>query len=120
MSMASVQNASGEFVKPSLESSKAAIESASIPDDLRIAVSATNPSGSNVYPITGFTWALARQQEDDPAKCQAVAQALWYVTHDGQKQAPDLSYVQLPNNVVSRDEQMIKSMQANGEQCYQG
>jgi phosphate transport system substrate-binding protein len=120
MSMASVQNASGQFVQPSLESSRAAIESASIPNDLRIAISATNPTGDNVYPITGFTWALARQQQDDPAKCRAVAQALWYVTHDGQKQAPDLSYVQLSNDVVSRDEEMIKGMQANGEQCYQG
>jgi phosphate transport system substrate-binding protein len=120
MSVTSVQNASGQFVQPSLESSRAAIESASIPNDLRIAISATNPTGDNVYPITGFTWALARQQQDDPAKCRAVAQALWYVTHDGQKQAPDLSYVQLSNDVVSRDEEMIKGMQANGEQCYQG
>ena len=120
MSMASVRNASGQFVKPSLESSKAAIESANIPNDLRIAISATNPAGNNVYPITGFTWALARHQQDDSAKCQAVAQALWYVTHDGQQQAPDLSYVQLSDDVVGRDEEMIKSMQANGEQCYQG
>jgi phosphate transport system substrate-binding protein len=120
ISMAFVQNASGQFVQPSLESSRAAIESTSIPNDLRIAISATNPTGSDVYPITGLVWALARQQEDDPAKCQAVAQALWYVTHDGQQQAPDLSYVQLPSGVVSRIEEMIKSMQANGEQCYQG
>lgn len=120
MPMASVQNASGEFVQPSLESSRATIESANIPNDLKIAISSTNPTGSNVYPITGFTWALARQQNDDSAKCQAVANALWYVTHEGQQQAPDLSYVQLSQDVVSHDEEMIKSMQANGQQCYQG
>jgi phosphate transport system substrate-binding protein len=116
---ASVQNANGEFVEPSLDSSRAAIENASIPNDLRVTVSSTNPSGNGVYPITGLTWLLIRQQQDDLSKCQAVAQMAWYATHDGQSLAPKQNYVQIPSNVVSLDEQKIKSLQAEGQNCYQ-
>ncbi|MCA1728730.1 MAG: hypothetical protein LC751_04760 [Actinobacteria bacterium] len=62
---------------------------------------------------------LVRQQMDDLAQCKAVAQTAWYVTHDGQKLAPDQNYVQIPDNVVSTDEESIRSMQAEGESCYE-
>jgi phosphate transport system substrate-binding protein len=116
---ASIQNANVEFVEPSPDSARAAIEDAKIPDDLRVTVSSTDPQGSGVYPITGLTWLLVRQQQDDLSKCQAVAQMAWYVTHDGQSLAPQQNYVQLPHNVVSSDEQKIKDLQAEGQSCYQ-
>ena len=119
MTYASIQNADGEFVEPTLDSAKVAIENADIPDDLRVTISSTNPSGSGIYPITGLTWLLVRQQQDDLSKCQAVARMAWYVTHDGQSLAPDQNYVQIPNKVVSLDEDKIKSLQANGQSCYQ-
>lgn len=120
MSYASIQNATGEFVEPSLESSKAAIATAKIPDDLRVSISATNPSGKGVYPVAGLTWLLVRQEQTDMAKCRAVAEMAWYVTHDGQKLAPDLKYVPLPDNVVKLDEEKIKSLEVNGQKCYSG
>lgn len=116
---ASIESA-GEFVEPSLESSKAAVAAAKIPDDLRVTISATNPSGKGVYPITGLTWLLVRQQMDDLPTCKAVANMAWYATHEGQKFAPELNYVQIPDNVVKLDEQKIKSMEANGQKCYTG
>jgi phosphate transport system substrate-binding protein len=116
---ASIQNADGEFVEPNLDSAGAAIQNADIPDDLRVTISSTNPGGSGVYPITGLTWLLVRQQQDDLSKCQASAQTAWYVTHDGQSLAPDQNYVQIPDNVVSLDEEKIRGLQANGQNCYQ-
>ena len=116
---ASIQDANGEFVEPSLDSARAAIENADIPDDLRVTISSANPSGNNVYPITGLTWLLIRNEQDDLSKCQALAQMAWYVTHDGQKLAPDQNYVQLPDNVVKLDEDKIKKFQAGGQSCYQ-
>ena len=109
----------GNFVEPSVDSARAAIEATNIPDDLKITISSTNPQGQGVYPITGLTWMLVRQQMDDLAQCKAVAQTAWYVTHDGQKLAPDQNYVQIPDNVVSTDEESIRSMQAEGESCYE-
>lgn len=116
---ASIQDANGEFIEPSLDSARVAIENANIPDDLRVTISSANPSGNNVYPITGLSWLLLRQQQDDLSKCQALAQMAWYVTHKGQDLAPGLNYVQLPDNVVKLDEQKIKNLQAGGQNCYQ-
>lgn len=110
----------GNFVQPSVDTARAAIEAADIPDDLKVTISSTNPQGQGVYPITGLTWILARQQQDSLAQCQAVAQMAWYMTHDGQQLAPDQNYVQIPDNVVSRDEEFIRSMEAEGQSCYEG
>ncbi|MDX6379263.1 MAG: phosphate transport system substrate-binding protein [Rubrobacteraceae bacterium] len=119
MSYASVGEA-GNFVEPSVESARAAIQAANIPDDLKVTISGTNLQGQGVYPITGLTWLLVRQQMDDLAKCKAVAQAAWYVTHQGQQLAPEMNYVQIPDNVVSTDEKFIQSMEAGGQSCYEG
>lgn len=108
------------FTEPSVDSAKAAIAQAEIPEDLRVTISATNPQGEGVYPITGLTWLLVRQQQDDLAQCKAVAETAWYTTHEGQEFAPDLNYAQIPDKVVSQDEQFIKNMEANGTKCYEG
>ena len=110
----------GNFVRPSVDSARAAIQAANIPNNLKVTISSTNPQGQGVYPITGLTWILVRQQMDDLAKCKAVAQTAWYVTHDGQKLAPEQNYVQIPDKVVSIDEENIKSMEAEGQSCYGG
>src|SRR5215212_1757750 len=109
----------GTFVEPSVESARAAIEAANIPDDLKLTISSTNPQGRGVYPIIGLTWLLVRQQEDDLARCKAVAQTAWYVTHGGQQLAPEQNYVQIPQDVVSIDEEAIRSMEAQGQSCYE-
>jgi len=107
------------FVEPSVDSARAAIEAANIPDDLKLTISSTNPQGRGVYPITGLTWLLVRQQEDDLARCKAVAQTAWYATHGGQQLAPEQNYVQIPQSVVSIDEEAIRSMEAQGQSCYE-
>ena len=110
----------GAFVEPSVDSARAAIENAEIPDDLKVTVSATNPQGEGVYPITGLTWMLVRSEMDDLAECKAVAETAWFVTHDGQELAPEQNYVQIPDNVVKLNEEKIKGMKAGGEACYEG
>ena len=108
----------GEFVEPSVESARAAIENTEIPDDLKITVSETAPQGQGVYPITGLTWMLVRSEMEDLAECKAVAETAWFVTHEGQELAPEQNYVQIPENVVKLDEEKIKGMKAGGEACY--
>jgi phosphate transport system substrate-binding protein len=108
----------GPFVKASLDTASNGIGSATIPADLRVTISATAPSGVDVYPIVGLTWLLVRQEMDDLSVCKAVAEAAWYATHDGQKFAPDLQYVPIAGSVVEIDEEFIKSMTAEGQSCY--
>src|SRR3989442_1200445 len=53
----SVKNASGNFVKASLDSVTAAAASAkSMPPDFRVSI--TNAPGKDAYPISSFTWLL--------------------------------------------------------------
>ncbi len=117
---ASVKNEAGNYVKPGLETARAAIEGAKIPPDLRVIISGTSPKASNAYPITGLTWMLVRQKEQNLSKCKALAETAWYVTHQAQKLAPGLEYVQIPPNIKKIDEQKIKSMEAGGKKCYAG
>ncbi len=68
MPYAEVKNASGKFVKPSLESITAALGTADIPDDFRFSI--TNAPGADAYPICGATWLLVYEEQKDPAKGQ--------------------------------------------------
>lgn len=120
LDFASIGEEAGNFVEPSVQSARAAIQAANIPEDPKTIVSSTNPQGEGVYPITGLTWILVRQQMDDLAECRAVAKMVWYVTHDAQSMAPDLNYVQMPDDVISINEELIRSMQAEGRSCYEG
>jgi phosphate transport system substrate-binding protein len=113
----------GPFVKGDLESAQAAIASVEVPDDLRVSVSGENvtegPEGEPAFPITGLTWLLIRQEMDDLAVCKAVAEAAWFATHEGQEFAPP-SYVPIAGGVQERDEELIQSMEAEGQPCYEG
>ncbi len=121
---ASIGDEEGQFIRPSVKSAQAAIEQAAsageIPDDLKVTISSLAPFEGDAYPITGLTWMLVRQQMDDLAQCKAVAQTAWFVTHDGQRFAEELNYVPIPEDVVSINEETIRGMEAEGENCYEG
>jgi phosphate transport system substrate-binding protein len=108
----------GEFVQGSLESAQAAIAAAEVPDDLRVSISSLNVTEDGTYPVTGLTWLLIRQEMDDLATCKAVAQAAWYATHDGQEFAPP-SYVPIGGKTLETSEEMIRSMESQGQPCYE-
>jgi phosphate transport system substrate-binding protein len=115
MSYASLQNQKGNFVLPS-EGSIAAAASSKIPADTRVSlVNTPHPAG---YPISGFTWLLVYQQQDygkkRDAKAGALVDLLWWMTHDGQKYAAPLHYVPLPKQVVSKAEDLIKTIKFQG------
>ena len=121
ISFASIGDSADAAVEPSVESARAAIEAADIPDDLKVTVSSLAPfDNAEAYPITGLTWMLVRQEMEDLAECKAVAETAWFATHDGQDFAPDQNYVQIPENVVSINEEFIRGMMAEGQPCYEG
>ena len=116
---AAVQNANGKAVLPSVDSAKTAAGNIStIPPDLRFYF--VNAPGDGSYPITGFTWAIVYQKQTNADKGWAVADMLWWVTHDGQQYATPLNYVPLSDTIVSKDESQIKSMTCGSGPCYKG
>src|SRR5438874_9526181 len=118
---AAVQNASMKYVVPSVDSAGAAaqnIDKATIPADLRFFF--VNAPGDASYPITGFTWAIVYQNQTNADKGMAIANMLWWVTHDGQQYSTALNNVPLPDVIASKDEAQIKSIMCGSAACYKG
>lgn len=117
---ASIGQTAGKYVTPSVATAKAALSQGKIPSDLRVTVSSQAPFNGNAYPAVNYTFLLVQKNMKDLGQCKAVAQAAWYVTHQGQQYGPSQNYVTIPQSVKSKDEQEIKSMKAQGKPCYSG
>ncbi|HZH35216.1 MAG TPA: phosphate ABC transporter substrate-binding protein PstS, partial [Pyrinomonadaceae bacterium] len=109
-----IKNAAGNFVEATLESvTAAAAETAkTAPDDLRVDI--TNAGGANAYPISSYTYILAHKDQRDAAKGKALADFLWWATHEGQAFAKDLHYSTLTPEVVTKVEARLKTMSYGG------
>lgn len=111
---ASIRNAAGNFIAPSMETVTAAAASAAktISPDLRVSI--TNAPGNISYPISSFTWLLIYQKMKDHQKAKALAEFLRWAMHDGQGFAKGLYYAPLPNEIVKLCEKKIKSIDVRG------
>ncbi len=104
-----VKNASGNFVKASLESVTAAAASAkSMPADFRVSI--TNAPGKDAYPISSFTWLLIPEKSKDPNKAKILADFLNWMVDDGQKMTAELTYAPLPDTVATKVKAAIKQV----------
>jgi phosphate transport system substrate-binding protein len=101
LSYAVMQNQSGNFVEPTVESTSAAADGVNIPADFRVSI--VNSSNPKAYPIAGFSWMLIyKNMTDNPAKGKAIVNfAKWAIT-DGQKYSADLDYAPLPSDLVQK------------------
>jgi phosphate transport system substrate-binding protein len=93
-----VQNASGEFVKASVESVTAAAAASKMPEDFRVSI--TDAPGAGVYPIASFTWLLLYENPKDKAQGKVMVDFIKWALSDGQKYCAELGYAQLPPEVV--------------------
>ncbi|HYY14379.1 MAG TPA: phosphate ABC transporter substrate-binding protein PstS [Chthoniobacterales bacterium] len=100
MPYASIKNAAGNFVKPSVESVTAAIATAQIPDDFRFSM--TNAPGADSYPIAGATWLLVYEQQKDSTKGKKLVEFLKWALTKGEDMAKQLDYAPLPAEVRER------------------
>jgi phosphate transport system substrate-binding protein len=104
-----VKNASGNFVKASLQSVTAAAASAtSMPADFRVSI--TNAPGKDAYPISSFTWLLIPEKSKDPNKGKILADFLNWMVDDGQKMTAELTYAPLPDTVATKVKAAIKQV----------
>ncbi len=93
--MAGLKNQAGNFITPSLESTSAAADGASFPEDLRFSVS--NSANAEAYPIVGATWILAYQQMADTTKVDALKAWITQSLTEGTALAEELGYAPLPD-----------------------
>lgn len=115
LSVASIQNRAGAFVPPSVDGASAAAAggAASLPPDLRAVF--VNADGGQSYPISGFSWVVINQAQPDAKVASALVSVLWWLVHDGQRFARDLSYAPLPDAVVQLDERQLQKVSVNGQ-----
>jgi phosphate transport system substrate-binding protein len=120
MAFADIQNKSGNFITPSVNSTSAA-GNVNIPADSKISLS--NTDAKDGYPISGFTWALIYKEQDynnrSKDRATKVLKLLWWNIHDGQKYCNDLNYAPLSTAAVTVAEKILKSATYNGQPILQ-
>jgi phosphate transport system substrate-binding protein len=110
---ASVQNAAGNFVEPTIESVTAAAAGvvSSLPATTDFRLSIVNAPGAQAYPISSFTYLLLPTHYADAAKGKALVDFVKWAIHDGERSAPALDYAPLPSSIVTMLDQRLSSMQ---------
>ena len=103
LTTAAIENASGEFVAPSIESVTAAAAGAvaTLPPNTDYRVSIVNAQGRGVYPISSFTWIIAYQKQSDAAKAKQLTDFLRWALREGQALEAALDYAPLPQTMRS-------------------
>lgn len=97
--VADVVNADGNAVTPTLESTAAAAEGITIPDDLRFDILDVGGEG---YPIAGATWLLAWTCGYDEAVAEALKDWITWDLEEGDALAEELLYAPLPDSLQER------------------
>ena len=105
----SVKNASGNFIKASLDATSAAAASVkNMPDDFRVSI--TNAPGKDAYPISSFTWLLIPATAKDPSKNKVLVEFLNWMLESGESMATQLTYAPLPKEVADKVRAAIKQI----------
>ena len=100
LKFASIKNAAGKFVAPTLEGASAGAEGAEVKADLTYF--AGWAKGDNAYPIAAQTWILVYKKQTDKAKGQATKAFLEYLYADGQALAPKIDFAPLPKPLLEK------------------
>ncbi|HZF73340.1 MAG TPA: phosphate ABC transporter substrate-binding protein PstS [Gemmatimonadaceae bacterium] len=102
--VASIRNAGGQFVAPSIDAVTAAAAGAAgkLPPSSDYRVSIVNAPGAQAYPISSFTWILLYKTQPNAEKGKQLLDFLKWALHDGEQTAPSLDYAPLPTPLIAR------------------
>jgi phosphate transport system substrate-binding protein len=99
MPVAALENQSGAFVLPTIESSRKGLAEAQLPANLRAWM--PDPKGQEAYPIVTYTWLLCFKDYQDPRVAETLKSVIRYCLTDGQRLSAELGYVPLPEHVAA-------------------
>jgi len=120
MACALVKNRRGTFVKPSIASTRAAMN-IGLSSDMRVTL--TDTEAAEGYPLSGFTWVLAYREQAYQGRTEASARELVrlirWMTHEGQKYAEPMQYAPLAKGAVAKAEGLIRSVTYDGKGLLQ-
>jgi phosphate transport system substrate-binding protein len=109
-----VQNEAKQYIKPSAESSTAAIDafSSELAKDIRTPIVNPAASAKDAYPISGLTFLLIpRSGSGNTAKRATLKKFVTYILQEGQGIASGLHYSPLPSSLQQIDLKLLDQMQ---------
>jgi phosphate transport system substrate-binding protein len=114
-----LQNRTGNFVHPSIETVQAAAAGYldELPGDLRVSIT-DPPEGEDSYPISGLTWLLLRREQTDRVKTAAMLDFIYWALTEGDDMATQLHYSPLPDEVREIALSMLEEVHVDGEQVF--
>jgi phosphate transport system substrate-binding protein len=116
-----VENSSGNYIQPSIESVSAAAKG-EIPADTRIML--TNSDDPDSYPISGFTWIILYKDQsyNGRSKSQALGTVTfldWLISDDAQGMAEKVHYAPLPQDAAIKAKAILRSITYDGAALLQ-
>ena len=103
---AALQNKSGEFIKPSLESGSLALNGITLDENL--AGTNPNPTAKGAYPIATLTWVLA-YETGNGRKTEAVKETFRkLLSTEYQEKASVLGYVPLRGDILEKSREAVE------------
>lgn len=117
ISFAQIQNSSGNYIAPSLESITASAQG-DMPADTKVML--TNSSDPNAYPISGFTWLILYKDQNYGGRSKEQATETvkflsWIIEKEAQEMAQQANYAALPEKAVIQAKNILKSIVYDGE-----
>jgi len=114
---AKVQNSSGNYIEPTLESISAAAKG-DIPADTKLML--TNSDNAQAYPISGFTWLILYKEQNYDGRSKKQAEELlkflfWIIGKDAQALAQQVNYAALPQKAVDNAKETLQSVTYDGK-----
>jgi phosphate transport system substrate-binding protein len=100
LSMAELQNKSGQFVAPNENTAKSALVESVAASGIKLFI--TDPVESNSYPVVTFSWLLLYRQYPGEQKRVALRDFVDWGLTKGQALGPALGFIPLPEGVVER------------------
>ena len=110
LNVASVKNAAGKFVAPSVESTTKAIEGALPMVQKDITAPISNAPGADSYPIAALTYLLVYKQGKDAAQTKATTDFLKWAMTEGQPEAAKQDYAPLPKALIDINTKAIDEL----------
>lgn len=95
-----LKNKAGTFVSPSINTFQAAAANAHWSGESNFVEILTDQAGKDSWPISGATFVLMQQTQDDTQKAQAILKFFAWAYSHGKTMTTELDYVPLPDAAV--------------------